>query len=278
VFVSNKNPLDIYVANPREVWFSGQGGYIYKSTNIANGVSVVNAGAVTTENLNRITGNGDILVCAGDNGKIIKSINRGATWATTTTVPGAATDDFKAVAVLDKYTYWVGSNVGEIYYTLNGGDSWTEYEFAGSGAGTVDDIVFYGSEVGFFTHATATPVGSIYATWNGGANWTKSSPRINGLPVLDKINRIAIPQVHISLAVNTIAAGGLADDGARNGQARGLDLGRGEILVDRGLQRPGRIHHHDAGRLQSAQNVHAKHHLLQRARRHGSHQHAIDRA
>lgn len=213
-FVSNKDPLDIYVANPREVWFCGEGGYIYKSTNIANGVSVVNAGAVTTENLNRITGSGDILVCAGDNDVIVKSINRGATWALTTTAPGAATDDFQAVAVIDKYTYWVGSNVGEIYYTLNGGDSWTEYAFAGSGAGTVNDIVFYGSEVGFFAHATATPVGSIYATWNGGANWTKSSPRINSLPTLNRINRIAIPQVHISLAANTIAAGGLADDGS----------------------------------------------------------------
>jgi hypothetical protein len=215
-FVALHEPTDVYVVSPREIWFCGRGGYIYKSTNLAAGVSVVNAGQATSENLRRIHGRDDTIITVGENQAIVRSTNRGATWAIVPSLPGIATDDFQAVAVIDAYRYWVGSEQGEIYYTLTAAESWTELTFPEAGTGEVTDIVFATDEVGYFAHATTAPLGQLYTTWNGGEDWTKNAPRILNLTVLaaDEYTRIAVPRNTSDIAANNIVLGGLAGDGS----------------------------------------------------------------
>ena len=217
-FVEFYEPTDIYAVSPREIWFCGLGGYIYKSTNLAAGVSVVNAGQATSENLRRIHGRSDTLITVGENQAIIRSTNRGTTWATVPSLPGLATDDFQAVAVIDAYRYWVGSEQGEIYYTLTSAESWTEWAFPEAGTGEVTDIVFATDEVGYFTHTKlelAVLYGQLYTTWNGGEDWTRNPPRILNLGVLDarEYTRIAVPRTTSDVASNSIVLGGVASDG-----------------------------------------------------------------
>lgn len=210
-FVAPGTVADFFALSPREIYFVGASGYIYKSTNITDGVAVVSAGGATAQNLLRVHGIDETIVCVGAAGAVVKSVNRGVTWATTTASPEAAT--LGAVCVLSQTRYWVGTRAtGNVYYTKNGGETWTAKSHDGSGSGNVYDIVFATAEVGYIAYATTGPAGRIYATWNGGENWTYQSPRILNMPVFDRPNRVAVPVVHESIAANNIAVAGLAGD------------------------------------------------------------------
>lgn len=213
-FVASKSPRDIYVAGPREVYFVGLGGYVYKSVDITAGVTVLNAGSATTANLNRVKGRGDTIVAVGASGTVIRSVNRGVTWASVTTAP-AGTLNIKAVEVLDKDRYWVGTDfAAHLYYTLNGGESWTEQSFEGTNTGSIEDIVFATDEVGYFVHTTSTPTARLFTTWDGGADWTRRANRIINWPTFNRANRIAIPATEDpGYSANAIAVAGLAGNG-----------------------------------------------------------------
>lgn len=215
-FVAANSPRDMYVASPREVYFSGDGGYIYKAVDITSGVSVISASSATTVDLLRITGAPDgTLVAVGADSVVVKSINRGLTWATTTAEPYGIALDIYAVAIYDANRFWVGSAAsGRLAYTLNGGESWTEKGFNGAGSGTIRDIVIATEEVLYFSHDTNTPAGRIFSSWNGGADFTNTSPRIQNLPTYDRGTRLAVPfGAHPTIASNNLAVAGLAGNG-----------------------------------------------------------------
>jgi photosystem II stability/assembly factor-like uncharacterized protein len=208
-FVAAKNPYDLYVASSSEIWFVGDGGYIYKSVDITAGVTVANGGSATTANLRRIRGREGIIVATGASGAVVKTTNRGVTWSTTTASPENST--IQAVEVMDDARIWVGCSTGRVYFTGNGGETWTpDTHFSG---GSVQDIVFATQEVGYVS-ASVSGTCRIYATWNGGANWTRNQPRILNLPVFTRGNRLAIPSTDdAGWASNTLAIAGLAGDG-----------------------------------------------------------------
>ena len=124
-FVAAKQPNDMFVLSPNEVFFVGEGGYIYKSTDITAGVTAINAGVATTSDLKRIHGARDTLLAVGESGAIVRSKNRGNTWATATLSPTSAT--VRAVSVLTERLFWIGTSGGKVYWTPNGGESWTEF-------------------------------------------------------------------------------------------------------------------------------------------------------
>ena len=212
-FVANKLPSDIYVASPREAYLSASGGYIYKITSVPSGVTVLNAGIATTEALLRIHGLNETLVAVGANGAIIKSVNRGRTWAALSVSPTTAS--INAVSVLDSQVYWVGDANSHLYYTLDGGRVWHESLFAGSGVGSIYDINFVTPEVGYVAYTNSTPTGVLMTTWDGGSNWTTSAPRILNMPTQSRINRVAAPSVsgESGLNANYLALAGLAGGG-----------------------------------------------------------------
>lgn len=212
-FVAAHDPNDLYVASPREIYFCGDGGYIYKSTDITAGVSVVNAGAATSNDLIRIDGKDETIVATGEVSTVIKSLNRGLTFATTTTNPSVIAVTVQALEVLDALRYWVGTDSGRLLYTLNGGETWVQVAFSGAGAGQVRDIVFATDEVGYFSHDTATPTARIFTTWDGGTDWTNANPRILNLPTFNRATRLAVPNASAGIAANTVAAGGLSGGG-----------------------------------------------------------------
>lgn len=212
-FVALKNPNDLYVAGPREVYIAGNGGYIYKATDITAGVSVINAGAATTQDLLRIDGIEEAIVAVGRGSDVVRSINRGITFATTTTEPSSIPTDLLAVEVLSADRIWVGTDTGRKYYTVNGGETWVHQSFDGAGAGRVEDIVFVSDEVGYFSHTTNTPTARLFSTWDGGANWTRSQPRINSWPVFGRGNRIAVPRTSLGVAANAVLVAGLSGGG-----------------------------------------------------------------
>lgn len=216
-FVAAGTPQDWYVLDSTNIFICGSGGYIYKLSEVGSGVSVVSAGTVTTQTLLRIDGDGeDTIVIVGAAATILKSSNRGATFATTTTSPSAGTNVLQAVAVVDADRYWVGSNQGYLYWTATGGGVWYEQSFSGSQSGQIYDLIAVSGEVLYMSHSTTTPTARIFSTWNGGRNWTNQQPRIKNLPVFNRATRLAAPRLDsqaLTVASNNLAVGGLSGGG-----------------------------------------------------------------
>lgn len=213
-FVSSSPPNDIYVASPREVFFVGDAGYIYKATNILSGVSVVDDGSATAQDLNRVDGVGNVIVAVGDSDAVVYSGNRGGSWTTPTNTPGSG-GNLTAVAVLNDYRWWVGDNAGSVFYTdVRGETAWTSIGLPSSVA-TIQDVVFVTDEVGYIASATAGPAAVLFVTLNGGADWgTAGTSRLPAFPTIDRANRIAYPRVsNRAVAANNVALAGLHGDG-----------------------------------------------------------------
>lgn len=214
-FVAGNGPNDIYVASAREVWFCGDNGYIYKSTNILSGVGVIDPGDTISDNLNRIDGDfANVVVAVGDGAAITFSTNSGRTFSVATNAPAAFSLD--ALQVLDEFRWWVGDSEGDVYWTNSRAESvWTEQILPAVSAGalaTIQDIVFATEEIGYIVAATAAPAGVFFSTINGGADWEEGS--VNTFPTLDRINRIAYPAVeNKAVAANNLVLGGLAGNG-----------------------------------------------------------------
>jgi hypothetical protein len=208
-FVASKTPQDIWVKSPSEAYISGNGGYIYKLTDITAGVSVLSAGAATTQNLTRIHGNGTTIVAVGATGVVLRSITNGDTWALTSANAGAAS--LTGIVVFSQ-SFLQAVNASGVHYTSeDGGASWTARAIPGATA--CSDIVYATDEVGYILYTNGTSAG-LQATTYGGAQWYDSraaNSRIASFPTFYQANRLAVPfAAGATLLSGTLAIGGLA--------------------------------------------------------------------
>lgn len=193
-FTTANTVNDMYVLSTTEVFFAADGGYIYKSADVLSDMTVVDAGSATAQNLSRIHGIDSVIYASGASGAVVKSANRGQSFTATTTSPGSGTN--QALFVKDALVAWVGNNAGALYYTLDGGETWTAKGFTGLTAAAIQDIYFATDEVGFVAFTVSGPAARVASTINGGERWVDSSqstPRLNSVTSAATFNRIAAP-------------------------------------------------------------------------------------
>ena len=77
-----------------------------------------------------------------------------------------------AVEVVNADIAWAGTDTGKLFYTQNGGQSWVQSSFPGSGSGEVTDIRFPTLSVGFIAHRPATGNAYLVKTVGAGASGT----------------------------------------------------------------------------------------------------------
>ena len=208
-FVAAKGPNDLFVESPTRVYFVGDGGYIYVSTDILSGVSVLSAGGVTVNNLLRIHGGAGVLLITGATNTTLKSTNRGITWAATA---GTVTGTNQAVSVNSSLHYYVGTAAGTVFYTENGGTTWTQLVLPGAALTGIHDIVFPNPSVGYIAATRTGPAAALFATVMGGALWGENNTsRLPGnLPTFARPNRLATPPTpDLQTASNNLAIAGL---------------------------------------------------------------------
>jgi len=208
-FVAAKTPNDLFVESPSRVYFVGDGGYIYLSTNILAGVSVLDAGNATAQNLLRIHGKNGALYASGAGNATVKSVNRGVTWTATA---ASVTGTLQALAVKDQYEAFVGTAAGAVYYTTDGGATWTQLALTGTALSAVQDIVAPTDECLFIAATRTGPTAAIFQSTFGGAMWAENNTsRLPGnLPVFGRANRLAYPRVpDLQVAANNLAVAGL---------------------------------------------------------------------
>jgi photosystem II stability/assembly factor-like uncharacterized protein len=192
----------------RYLYIVGDSGYVYRTDDITSGVTALDAGVATTQNLNRVYALSDeFVVAVGDNNAVVYTTD-GTSWGALT--GPAAGVNLTALAVQSEMTWLVGTTNGYLYYTVDQAANWTAKGFPGSGAGTVYDVAFANLSVGYLAHATATPAGRILRTYDGGYSWQILPESTGTLTANDRINRVAACIYDENMVVGV----GLADDGA----------------------------------------------------------------
>jgi hypothetical protein len=210
-FVAGGEPQAIFTIGGRS-YIVGNGGYIYYTEDPTAGVTVLDAGSLTTASLLDVAAlSEENVVAVGQAGNVLYSEN-GETFAHAAKEFGAAVNlNCVAIKPSNAREWWVGTSTGRVYYTLNSGAHWTEKAFPGSGSGVVYDIEFATDSEVFIAHATAANAGRILRSIDGGYSW-KVTPEKSGavLPANDKLNVL----VTCKNDPNFVAGFGLADNGA----------------------------------------------------------------
>jgi hypothetical protein len=199
---------------PRDVWSTGTyafvggtAGYVYGTSDITAGLTVLDAGNATTNNLNAIHAlNDNFAVAAGHQGDVIYTENR-TNW-TAATAP--AVINLQAVWAINRNVWWVGSASGAVYYTLDQGATWTQVTNFPVTLTNVEDIAFHNSTVGYISGSIAGPAGVILRTYDGGYSWVSLPEGAGNLPAADEYTALAACEYN----ENYIVSVGLADDAA----------------------------------------------------------------
>lgn len=210
-FAAGKGPTDMVVVSPTEAYLCGLGGYLYKCIDPTAGVTVLNAGVVTTEDFARIALQDQTIIAGATTHVVVVSANRGLTWAKTATDPG--TGDINGVSIVQPDLWWACDSAGKLWYTQDDGQTWTQQTQV-SGLTTAMDVQFVTKEVGFVAGANATPLGFVWGTWDGGHSWTLASPRFLNALTVQGVLELAFPNVadqDPSVASSNLAAACLGD-------------------------------------------------------------------
>lgn len=206
-FVAGGGPNDIYSLG-NTAYLCGDFGYIYKTTDPAAGVSVLDAGVATISNMNAIHMlDEEFGVAVGNDGAMV-TIQSDLVSLMATPPVGIGTD-LTAIFVKTELEWFVGTSAGTVYRTLNAGTTWTQIVLPGTAPTTITDIEMSSASV-MYISATVSGKGEIFISVNGGNSFIRA-PRAasNAMPNNDQINAIAVCEYDVDFVVGV----GLAADG-----------------------------------------------------------------
>lgn len=208
-FVAAKCPNDIWSIG-NSAFIVGDGGYVYFCEDPTAGVSVLDAGVATVDNLLAVHAISDTFaVAVGNNGAVIYTDN-GTSWQSANPPVGVAIN-LNCVWVKSEDEWWVGTSTGRLYYTLDRGVTWTQKAFSGSGTGQVRDIAFSTDSVGYMAHSTAAPAGRILRTYDGGNSWVIIPEGTAVMPTNDYVGALAACTEDPNFVVGVGLAGNATD-------------------------------------------------------------------
>jgi len=214
-FVAAKTPADSWSVGSKG-FIAAAGGYVYAVTDPTSGVTVLDAGNATTEDLGAIhSPDGSVIIAGGTNGAVIYATD-GETF-TLATAPSANT--INTVWAMNSRVFWAGDAAGGLFYSTDAGVSWTSKGFTGSGSGSVNDIAFASGSVGYLAHDTAASVGRLLRTYDGGYSWVVLPEDNSTLQDNDGMAALAVCKYD----VNIVNAGGTLAGGTDGTVLRGVD-------------------------------------------------------
>lgn len=186
-YVASSEPNAMYVKSPAKVFIAADAGYIYLMSNPTNAVTVISDGSATTQNLTAIDGFGSTIVAVGASNAVLVSNNGGNSFGAITGPSGG--NALTTIDVVSEKLWWVGTDNGELWYTINGGDSWVQKVVA-SDISRVDRVVFVDEIVGYVSVRPNSGNARVYRTSDNGFSWHNTSPYIESLPAATNINAL----------------------------------------------------------------------------------------
>ena len=199
---------------PNDIWslggfayIVGDRGYIYKTTAPATEVVVIDAGAATISNLNRVHAISETFaVAVGDDGVIVRVESELASLLATSPI-GIGTN-FSSVWAKTETEWFVGSAAGVLYRTLDAGATWAIVPLSG----TQTDIteIQMSSKSVMYVSATVGGKGEVYVSVDGGQSFERTPRGAAGaMPANDEITALAVCPFDVDFFVGV----GLAADG-----------------------------------------------------------------
>lgn len=191
-FVAGNGPTCIWSVDALHTWIGAENGYIYFTAAPRSGVEVQEAGVATAEDLNDIHACSSLhAVAVGDLNAVLSTDNGGETWVLI--VGPAVGVDLTCVWMKDQYLWIVGDENGDLWYTADAGDTWTEIEDIDQTIVAIHDIVFYNSAVGYMSAEVSRDDGRIFRTIDGGRSWYELPEGTTGqIPANTRINSLAV--------------------------------------------------------------------------------------
>jgi hypothetical protein len=206
-FVASKEPNDIWSVG-YAAFIVGDGGYVYYTEDPTSGVSVLDAGEATTNTLRAVHALDDkFAVAVGDSDTIIYTTNRN-NWVTATATGGGNT--LQGVWCKNEDVWLVVDNAGNFYYTLDGGDSWTEGSLPGN-VSELHDVQMPSDSVVFVCGNDGTN-GRAWRSFDSGHSFVALPEGISNLPTTTDLNALAVCPDDIN-HVCIVGEGSVADDG-----------------------------------------------------------------
>jgi len=206
-FVALKEPNDAWSVGTG-AFIVGDGGYVYYTTDPTAGVSVLDAGVATANNLNAVHAISDeFAVAVGDSDTIIWTRNRTG-WQTATATGSG--HNLTSIWVKDESEWWVTTASGALYYTLDGGVTWTVKTLPGT-VSVLNDIQFATDSVAYVC-GNASDVGKAWRTYNGGYDWVALPEGTGNLPAARDFNALVACEDDVNFNV-LVGEGSVANDG-----------------------------------------------------------------
>lgn len=179
-YVASNGPRAAWAQSPRRILIAGANGYIYLCINPATGVTVLDAGNVTTEDANAVSGAGaDIAVIAYNNNVLVYSTDY---WNTFNPITGPEVSaDLTAVWVFDRYNWGVGTDTGNWYMTYDGAEVFNQVILPGqSSINGITSVDFSPTDpnIGVMTVTLVDGTTKILRTFSGGREWYDDAPSI----------------------------------------------------------------------------------------------------
>jgi hypothetical protein len=189
-------------------FIAGKNGYVYGTSDPTAGVSVLDAGVATADDLYAVDAlDSEFAVAVGENSAIIKTED-GVTWSAVGGPPGLGIGvTFYTVALKSQTEWWIGTSNGRLYATYDGGVTWVLQAFPGSSTGVVYFVTFATDSVMYLAHQTALTKGRILRSYDGGHEWVVLPESTGTIPANDRINALAV----CTLDPNMVVGVGLAD-------------------------------------------------------------------
>lgn len=198
----------IFSLAPTITFVAGAGGYLYKLDSYHATPTVIHDASLTTQDGNCIDARGQVVLSGHDSNVLLLSTNQGDSFSVLT--GPSVGNNITQVHIVSATTFWVTTSAGEVFYTQNGGTSWTQSALPDEANITsVNDIKFSPDFREFGALAVQKAFTSeIYSTFTGGREWLRANPGVIQLDTLpEKYNSVAL------CGVVEIFAGGLKSAG-----------------------------------------------------------------
>jgi photosystem II stability/assembly factor-like uncharacterized protein len=199
----------LWALDSRHIWLASTLGYIYFSDDGGETWAVVEPGGICITTYSGIHFCDELYGIAGSLADVIvMSDDGGQTWAAVAPTGGAG--DILCAFRLDKNRAWVGDDDGKLWFTNNGGTTWTQRTgWTGSGTGDVTAIKFANEYQGFMVwNAGGGAAGKVLHTTDGGFNWdaltTPDNDGLNGLCVVAPDRAYVAGEIEAGLATAVV--------------------------------------------------------------------------
>lgn len=203
-FKSGGDPQFVQITNgfevggaPNGIWnvgsrafIVGDGGHVYAMDNPADGVTVIDAGGVTVENLLKVHGlTDDFAVAVGENGTIVIIRDSGTSLSNS---PVGAGVTITGVDVRNDQEWDVVTSDGRAFYTMDGGQTWTEFTAALPGTKTAMNAIRRSTETVMYASGVVNGRAALWSSFNGGSTWVREVRGTSIIPLADRINALAV--------------------------------------------------------------------------------------